>query len=184
MEETLGIPAKHLQCAAVQAQALNFKLVSLGPGNSEAAAGQTFTQAHYCFSHDCTAGESLWMALMWAGQKFLCGFPRRHPSAAALFGRERFCPMHSFWMGPFICSASLLYLKAGHLSVSVQGKHPAFWSTVFNWPGTVPGSVKAGASFVGWAVPDADKIVQGLIWTKFLLTELIAPSQVSFTFHS
>lgn len=36
MEETLGIPAKHLQCAAVQVLALNFRLVSLVSGNSEA----------------------------------------------------------------------------------------------------------------------------------------------------
>lgn len=42
MEETLGIPTKHLQCAAVQVLALNFRLVSLGPGNSEVAAGQSF----------------------------------------------------------------------------------------------------------------------------------------------
>lgn len=58
MEETLGTPAKHLQCAAGQVLALNFRLVSLVPGNSEAAAGQSFTQAHYHL-RDCRAGESL-----------------------------------------------------------------------------------------------------------------------------
>lgn len=57
-EETLGIPTKHLQCAAVQVLALNFQLVSLGPGNCEAAAGQSFSQAHYLLP-DCRAGESL-----------------------------------------------------------------------------------------------------------------------------
>lgn len=61
-EETLGIPAKHLQCAAVQVLALNFKLVSLGPGDSEATEGQSFAQAHYCFLRDYRVGESLWMA--------------------------------------------------------------------------------------------------------------------------
>ena len=73
MEETLGTPAKHLQCAAVQVLTLNFKPVSLGPGNGEAAAGQSFAQAHYRF---LTAGLEKacgWLtAFLWAGQKFLC----------------------------------------------------------------------------------------------------------------
>lgn len=46
MEETLGIPTKHLQWAAVQVSALNFRFVSLGPGSREAAVGQSFSQAH------------------------------------------------------------------------------------------------------------------------------------------
>lgn len=61
-EETLGIPAKHLQCAAARVLHLNFKPVSLGPGDSEATEGQSFAQAYYCFLRDYRVGESLWMA--------------------------------------------------------------------------------------------------------------------------
>lgn len=76
MEETLGIPTKHLQWAAVQVLALNFRLVSLGPGNREEAVGQSFSRAHYHL-HDCRVGESLYLltASLWAGQKFLHWLP-------------------------------------------------------------------------------------------------------------
>lgn len=67
-------------------------------------------------------------------------------------------------MGPFLCSASLLSPKAGHLCVSAQRHRDspacaAFWSTVVRGLVTVPCSVKVGASFVDRAVPDTD-----LIW--------------------
>lgn len=58
MEETLGMPIKHMQRAAVQVIVLNFRPVSLVSGNSEAAVGQSFSQAHYHLC-DCRVEESL-----------------------------------------------------------------------------------------------------------------------------
>lgn len=124
MEETLGIPTKHLQWAAVQVLALNFRLVSLGPGSCEAAAAQSFSQAHYHL-HDWRAGESLSFAdCLSVGRVEIPPLTSLawHPSASAVWGWERFCLMHSFWREHFILLCVPLPPKAGHLCISAQGQ--------------------------------------------------------------
>lgn len=111
MEETLGIPAKHLQCAAVQILALNFKLVGFSPGNGKAAVGQSFTQAHYCLLYDRRVGESLWMANCHSVGKAEIPLPdslREHSSAAAVYLRKTLSNVQLLHgPSPLLCSPAV-----------------------------------------------------------------------------
>lgn len=69
-------------------QVLVLKFVSLVLRNSEAAAGQSFSQAHYCFLCDCRVGGNLWMAncaIVGKAEIPLLGSLRWHPSATAVW---------------------------------------------------------------------------------------------------
>lgn len=120
MEETLGIPAKHLQCAAVQVLALNFKLVSLGPGNGETAVGQSFAQAHYHFLCDCWVVENLWMVnclSVGPGEIPLLPSLGGHPSATTGWAEKGFVQGTAFGWG---LSFALLPRCLQRLAISVQ----------------------------------------------------------------
>lgn len=73
----LGDRSEALQCAAVQALALNLKLFSLGPGSGKAAAGQSSARALYCCFHVCRVEESLLMASCLSAGSVEIPLPRR-----------------------------------------------------------------------------------------------------------
>lgn len=183
-----GIPAKHLQCAAVQILALNFKLVGFGPGNGEAAVGQSFTQAHYCLLYDCRVGESLWMANCHSVGKAEIPLPDslwEHSSAAAVYLRKTLSNVQLLHgPSPLLCSPAVSegalgqpcgccfleqsFQVAGNCVLLCEGGSIICWlGSTWRWPHLV-----------------VDKIIQDLVWTKFLMKKFIGPSRVTFSVHS